>query len=95
MQSDDAKYWKKELSTELENDLSLSCQSPLADVDLTPDLLDMTASVHERKEGFSCSPLPCFFGLHRSVVVRQKAGAFYVRIFVERCLWWSKALAAL
>ena len=51
MQSDDTKYWKEELSTKLKNDVSLSCQSPLADVDLTPDLAEMTVSVHQRNDG--------------------------------------------
>ena len=51
MQSDDAKYWKKALSTKLKNDVLLSCQSPLSDVDPTPDLPDMTVSVHQRGEG--------------------------------------------
>ncbi len=51
MQSDDAKYWKKELSTKLKNDVSLCCQSLLSDVDPTPDLSDMTVSAHQRSDG--------------------------------------------
>jgi hypothetical protein len=51
MQSDDAKYWKKELSTKLKNDASLCCQSSLSDVDPTPDLPDMTVSAHQRSDG--------------------------------------------
>jgi len=51
MQSDDAKYWKKALSTKLKNDVSLSCQSSLSDVAPTPDLPDMTVSAHQRSDG--------------------------------------------
>jgi len=51
MQSDDAKYWKKELSTKLKNDASLCCQSLLSDVEPTPDLPNMTVSAHQRSDG--------------------------------------------
>ena len=51
MQSDDEKYWRKELSTKLENDLSLCCQSSLSKVEPTSDLLDITVSVHKRSDG--------------------------------------------
>ncbi len=51
MQSDDAKYWKKEPSTKLKNDVSLFCQSFLSDVAPTPDLPDMTVSAHQRSDG--------------------------------------------
>ncbi|MGI9061003.1 MAG: hypothetical protein ACR2H5_20760 [Ktedonobacteraceae bacterium] len=51
MQSDDAKYWKKELSTKLKKDISLSCQSSLSGVDPTPDLPDITVSAHQRSDG--------------------------------------------
>jgi len=51
MQSDDEKYWKKELSIKLENDVSLCCQSPLSKVEPTSDLLDITVSVHKRSDG--------------------------------------------
>src|SRR5581483_10273559 len=51
MQSDDAKYWKKELSTKLKNDASLCCQSVLSDVCPTTDLSDMAVSAHLRSDG--------------------------------------------
>jgi len=51
MQSDDAKYWKKELSTKLKNDASLCGQSLLSDVEPTPDLPNMTVSAHQRSDG--------------------------------------------
>ena len=51
MQSDDEKYWKKELSAKLKNDTSLCCQSPLSEVDPTPDLPDITVSAHQRSDG--------------------------------------------
>jgi hypothetical protein len=51
MQSDDAKYWKNELSTKLKNDASLCCQSPLSDVVSSPDLSGVTVSVHQRSNG--------------------------------------------
>lgn len=51
MQSDDAKHWKKELSTKLKDDASLCCQSLLSDVEPTPDLADMAVSVHQRSDG--------------------------------------------
>ena len=51
MQSDDANYWKKELSTKLKNDASLCCQSSLLDVEPMPDLPDMTVSAHLRSDG--------------------------------------------
>jgi hypothetical protein len=51
MQSDDAKHWKKELSTKLNNEPSLSCQLPLTDVHLTSDLPDMAISEHQRNDG--------------------------------------------
>src|SRR5437588_67668 len=38
MQSDDAKYWKNELSRKLKDDASLCCQSPLSEAESTPDL---------------------------------------------------------
>ena len=53
IQSDDAGYWKDELSNKLKNDSSLSCQSPLADIDITPDVPDMASSVHQRNDGTS------------------------------------------
>lgn len=53
MQSDDAKYWKNELFTKLKSDASLCCQSPLSDVEPTPDLPDMTVSAHQRSNGTS------------------------------------------
>ncbi len=51
MQSDDAKYWKNELSRKLKRDTSLCCQSPLSEVESTPDLLGITVSVHQRSNG--------------------------------------------
>jgi hypothetical protein len=51
VQSDDAKYWKNELYNHLQDEASLSCSAPLADVDLTPDLPDMTVSIHQRNDG--------------------------------------------
>jgi hypothetical protein len=49
IQSDDAKYWKKELATKLQEDISLSCQSSLSDVDPMPYLLDINVSLHQRE----------------------------------------------
>lgn len=51
MQSDDAKYWKNELSTKLKNDASLCCQSPLSEAETTPDLPGVTVSAHQRSDG--------------------------------------------
>ena len=51
MQSDDEKYWKKELSTKLKSDTSLCCQSPLSEVESTPDLPGVTVSAHQRSDG--------------------------------------------
>src|SRR6266852_8145375 len=51
MQSDDTKYWKKELSTKLQKDVSLSCQSSLSEVDPMPHLLNITVSLHQRSNG--------------------------------------------
>ena len=51
MQSDDAKYWKKELSTKLQKDVLLSCQSSLSEVDPMPYLLNITVSLHQRSNG--------------------------------------------
>jgi hypothetical protein len=51
IQSDDAQYWKKELSTKLQENVSLSCQSSLSDVDPIPGLPHITVSLHQRSDG--------------------------------------------
>lgn len=51
MQSDDEQYWKKELSAKLTSDTSLCCQSPLSEVESSPDLPDVTVSLHRRSDG--------------------------------------------
>ena len=51
MQSDDAKYWKNELSRKLKDDASLCCQSSLSEAESMPDLPGVTVSAHQRSDG--------------------------------------------
>lgn len=51
VQSDTAQHWRTQLSSKLSTDSSLACQSPLTDVDLTPDILHMCVSRHQRDDG--------------------------------------------
>lgn len=51
MQSDDAEYWKKELSAKLKNDALLCCQSLFSEVASTPDPLEIISSAHRRSDG--------------------------------------------
>ena len=48
VQSDTPSYWKSELSTHLKKDKTLSCLTPLTDVDLNPDLPHTSSSQHQR-----------------------------------------------
>jgi hypothetical protein len=53
VQSDTVKRWKSQLSVKITKDVSLASQSTLVDVTLTPDLIEMSYSLHERSDGSS------------------------------------------
>ena len=50
MQSDDALYWKGELSTHLSTDATLACNSALTDVNLPADIPNVSVSQHRRHD---------------------------------------------
>jgi hypothetical protein len=64
MQSDDAKYWKNELSRKLKDDVLLCCQSPLSEAESTPDLPGVTVSVHQRSDGSAIDLYHVFLDCH-------------------------------
>lgn len=51
VQSDTPAHWKGLLRQKLAEDVSLAALLPLADVDLTPDLPEMSVSYHTRDDG--------------------------------------------
>lgn len=48
MQTDDVQHWSKQLADKLGKDTTLCCESPLTEIDLTPDIPFMTLSHHRR-----------------------------------------------
>jgi hypothetical protein len=46
MQSDEARYWKNELSAPLSKDIALDCKATMIDVGIVTDLPNMVVSQH-------------------------------------------------
>jgi hypothetical protein len=51
VQSDTAEHWRMQLSLKLGEDESLRCQSLFTHIDLTPNLLPVSVSLHQRDDG--------------------------------------------
>lgn len=51
VQSDTPSHWKKQLARKLAKDASIACIGSLVDIDLTPDLPEMSVSYHRRSDG--------------------------------------------